>query len=493
MDGELLVPGVRWKLWLPAMIAACLIAVICLFAVWHGGNSLPDWIRWEQAEFFGGTGEPERICLEDRRLAVMAGEEILWQLETDVPVQSFLWCDINHDGAGELLLLCWRQGRYGDSRPFWVEEDEESWSQHIFIYQWTGETMRPLWMASDLGREVESWHFDGQQRLVITDRTGETTAWDWVSWGLSNIPLKGELSFAVLGDNLIHRQIYEYAFRRLNGSFDALYAPLADELARYDVLAIQQEGLYVGESADYASFPLIGTPIEVGEALAEAGFSVVSCAGNHALDFGTEAIDRTAEFFAMRGILSPGIQSTGDGVYQPYTLLEQNGIRCALLSFTQSTNGHRLPEETPYVLHTLDDEAQVRRDLEAARAEADLVVVFVHWGTEYADQPDEDQRRWAEVFAECEADVVLGTHPHVLQPWTWITGPSGHETLVYYSLGNCISAQMDPACRMGGLAWFTVSMADGVCRITDCGLKMVETREENGAYQVAMASPGWEK
>ena len=486
MDGELLVPGVRRRPWIPVLIAAGLLAVIGLFTLWRGVEFLPGWIRWEQAEFSGGAGEPERICLENRRLRVMAGEEILWQPEDGVRTQSFLWCDINHDGAGELLLLCWRQGRYGNSRPFWVEEDENSWSQHIFIYQWTGETMRPLWMASDLGREVESWRFDEEQRLVLTERSGQTTAWDWVSWGLRHIPLKGQLSFAVLGDNLIHRQIYDYAFQRLDGRFSALYAPLADELAQYDVLAIQQEGLYVEEPADYAAFPLIGTPIEVGTALAEAGFSVVSCAGNHALDFGVEAINRTAEFLTDQGILCPGIQPTWDGAYQPYVLLEQNGIRCALLSYTQSTNGHRLPEETPYVLHTLDDEGQVRRDLEAARAEADLVLVFVHWGTEYADQPDEEQLRWAEIFTECGADVVLGTHPHVLQPWTRMTSASGHETLIYYSLGNCISAQTDPACRQGGLAWFTAAMEDGVCRITDSGLKEVETREEEGAYCVEL-------
>ena len=93
------------------------------------------------------------------------------------------------------------------------------------------------------------------------------------------------------------------------------------------------------------------------------------------------------------------------------------------------------------------------------------------------------------MFADGGADVILGTHPHVLQPWEWVEGKNGRETLVYYSLGNCISAQTDPACRLGGLAWFTAALEDGVCRITDCGLKTVETREENGYYTVALTSP----
>ena len=187
MDGELLVPVMRGRPWTAALIAAALLAAIGLFALWRG-DSPPGWVRWEQGEVSGGGGGPERIRLAGRRHRVTAGEEVLWQPEEGVLVQSFLWCDINHDGAEELLLLCWKRGRYGDSRPFWVVEEDTSWSQHIFIYQWTGETMRPLWMASDLGREVEAWRFDEENRLTLTDRAGRVTAWDWVTWGLSAIP-----------------------------------------------------------------------------------------------------------------------------------------------------------------------------------------------------------------------------------------------------------------------------------------------------------------
>ena len=476
----------RRRIWWFALAAACLTAAASLLAGIRAGDSPPGWVAWEAVQITGdGTAAPEVLRLADRECQALCGDAVVWESGQDIQVQGAIWCDINHDGAGELLLLCWRQGRYGQSRPFWVEENEDSWSQHIFIYQWTGETMRPLWMASDLGMEVVTWSFDAERRLVLTDRTGRVTAWDWLSWGLTNIPLRGELSFAALGDNLIHRQLYDYAFRHWDGDFTALYQPLAEELSRYDVTAIQQEGLFVDEPSDYASYPRIGTPIQVGQALADMGFSVVSCAGNHALDFGSEAIDRTAAFFESRDILCPGIQSTAEEAYQPYQLLERNGIRCALLGFTASTNGHRLPEASPYVLHTLDDQAQVCRALETARQAADLVVVFVHWGTEYAAQPDEAQYRWAQIFADCGVDVVLGTHPHVLQPWAWVEGAAGHRTLVYYSLGNCISAQTDPDCQLGGLAWFTVALEDGVCRITQAGLKTVETREEDGRYWVA--------
>ena len=138
----------------------------------------------------GTAGEPEAMVLADRTLQVLDGEAVLWQTAEGVLVQDALWCDIDRDGGRELLLLCWRRGRYGPSRPFWEEEKTDwGWSQHIFLYRWTGETMRPLWMASDVGREVTGWSFDETRRLTLTDRDGQVTAWDWVSWGLTNIPL----------------------------------------------------------------------------------------------------------------------------------------------------------------------------------------------------------------------------------------------------------------------------------------------------------------
>ena len=171
--------------------AGLLLAAVGLWAAFQAADGPPGWVMWRESSLEAG-GEQPGLELQGRTLRAIEGEETLWRTEEGVQVQDFLFCDIDRDGGAELLLLCWKKGRYGDSRPFWVEEDEDSWSQHIFIYRWTGETMRPLWMASDIGREVVSWSFDETSRLTLTDRTGEVTAWDWVSWGLTNIPAGGE-------------------------------------------------------------------------------------------------------------------------------------------------------------------------------------------------------------------------------------------------------------------------------------------------------------
>ena len=469
------------KIWL-LITALCLIGLGVAGILLHRGYLLPVWIKWESKEIVcEEDGMPDKIILQNRRVTVLQDGDLVWQSENGVWVQDVLWEDIDHDSEKELMLLCWKRGRYGSSRPFWVTEDEQTWSQHIFLYDWQEGEIRPIWMASDLGLEVENWSFHERNRLLLTDRTGETSAWDWITWGLSHVK-PTTLTFAAVGDNLIHRPIYEYALRHFGGNFDDLFTCMQEELDQYDVTSINQETIYVEERADYSDYPRFGTPIEVGEAVVNAGFSVVSCATNHALDQGVEAIDRTVDFYREADVICAGIQHSEDGTYRPYEILERNGICCAVFSYTQFTNGLPVPEETPYVLHTLDDEQQVRQDLKAGREKADLCIVYVHWGTEYAETTDESQKYWAKVFADCGADVVIGTHPHVLQPVEWVTGVNGNETLVYYSLGNYISAQTDPACTIGGLAYFTAMKENGKCRIADYGLKKLVTQHENGHY-----------
>jgi len=475
------------KIWLLIIgLAVLLLSVTALLL--HRGYLLPAWISWEREEIAcREASEPEKIILQNRRVSVLQDGKEVWQSNAGIKVQSVLWEDIDHDDVPELMLLCWKQGKYGDSRPFWVTEDEKTWSQHIYLYDWTDGEIRPIWMASDLGREVEHWTFHPRNRLLLTDRDGETTAWDWVTWGLSEVR-PTTLMFAAVGDNLIHRQIYDYAFRHLDGCFDGLFAGVQEELDRYDVTSINQETIYVDNPGEYGDYPRFGTPIEVGEAVVNAGFSIVSCATNHTLDKGVAAIDLTAEFYEQVGVTCAGIQHSQDGTYRPYEVLEQNGIRCAVFAYTEATNGLPVPEGTPYVLHTLEDEDQVRQDLKAGREDADFCIVYAHWGDEYSEHPNENQRHWAQVFADCGVDVVIGTHPHVLQPVEWVVGMDGTQTLVYYSLGNFISAQTEPACTIGGLAYYTVVKENGVCRITDHGLKRLITENENGHYTTKLLS-----
>lgn len=177
------------RVWLALAVGICLLASAVFFLLLRNGYILPAWITWEKAQIQcrPEAGEPEEIVLERRTVTVFDQGEAVWQSDREIRVQDVLWGDIDHDGAKELMLLCWKRGRYGDSRPFWVTEDEKTWSQHIYLYDWTDGEIRSIWMASEIGMDVVQWSFDETDRLVITDRNGEQSAWDWISWGLSRL------------------------------------------------------------------------------------------------------------------------------------------------------------------------------------------------------------------------------------------------------------------------------------------------------------------
>lgn len=169
-----------------ALILICAAAIVlAAFAVQFcaGGGIVPLWVRWQTVSL---DTQPQ-IVLRAKKLRAEKNGETLWRMDAGVLTQDVLFCDIDHDGEEELLALCWKRGRYGAHRPFWVTEDETGYSQHIFLYDWTGETMQPIWMASDIGFDVASWSFDEQSRLCITARGGRQTHWDWLNWGLTNI------------------------------------------------------------------------------------------------------------------------------------------------------------------------------------------------------------------------------------------------------------------------------------------------------------------
>ncbi len=126
------------------------------------------------------------VIQEGRRVKVLRKDTPVWELERDVLAQSVLLGDIDHDGRDDLLVLCWKRGRFGKHKPTWVAYDEIGYSQHIFIYRIEEDTVRPRWMASDIGMDAVSWEFDDGV-LSITDTEGEVTKWVWRSWGLEKM------------------------------------------------------------------------------------------------------------------------------------------------------------------------------------------------------------------------------------------------------------------------------------------------------------------
>lgn len=474
-------------LWLAGIGAA-------FWLLWQSGAFLPGWIIWENRTISESSGEYE-MALNRKTVEVFCQGNTVWTSPRGVKVQDALSCDIDNDGADELLLLCWKKGRYGEHKPFWVEEDEKSWSQHLFVYEYAEGEIRPKWMSSYIGQDVmEISYRKGAPpgiHLLLTSPDGVVSSWFWDSWGFTKE--KTDTTFVVFGDNLIHEPIYRYGLQGNDEAgetgtdvtgFDFLYENVRDVIAENDIAVINQETPLVGEPSLYGDYPRFGTPVQVGEAIVNAGFDVVTCATNHALDRGKEGVNTTKSFFRDNQVMCLGIQAEEDRDYHPYEILARNGIRFALLNYTYGTNGIRMPEENPNMVHLLDDENKIASDIKMAGAESDFVIVFVHWGTENTGAPDEFQRKWTQLFADCKVDVVIGTHPHAIQPYELLRDDEGHEMLVYYSIGNYISAQPEESCVKGGMAAFTVSLTAEGFRVTEYGFRPLTISWQTGGKYV---------
>ncbi|HIU10908.1 MAG TPA: CapA family protein [Candidatus Avidehalobacter gallistercoris] len=279
---------------------------------------------------------------------------------------------------------------------------------------------------------------------------------------------KVELSLIAAGDNLIHAPIYRQAKERAGGNgfdFTDAYQPVAELIADADLAYINQETPLGGTKLGLSNYPLFNSPQELGTHLVNMGFNLISQANNHVLDAGKQGFYNTISFWrAQPDVLMAGIVANAeDDVIQ---VLEYQDVKIALLAYTYGTNGLALPASAEGSVKYIDDDL-IKTELAAAQEQADIVLVSMHWGVEYQARPNDEQLRLAQLLADNGADIIIGTHPHVLQTAEMLTAADGRKVPVFYSLGNFISAQDQPATMLGGLAEvdMTYNKADGSLEI----------------------------
>lgn len=295
-----------------------------------------------------------------------------------------------------------------------------------------------------------------------------------------------KVTLLATGDNLIHNTLIS-AGEQSDGTlnYDSLYANIKPEIEKFDIAVIDQETVLGGSAFEYSGYPTFNTPWEVGEAAIKAGFDVFNCATNHTMDMGWGGIENELAFFAdKKEAVALGINSNEDD-YNKITYYEKNGITFAMLNYTYGTNGIPLPDDKPWCVNLLDKE-KVTKDLKEAREHADFVIVFPHWGTEYSFEVSDYQEEYTNLFSDMGVDLVIGCHPHVIEPVKWVTNEStGKKMLVYYSLGNFISHQIDLENLLGGMAEVTIEKKDGKTEITSAKFVPVVchyNRDENGKF-----------
>lgn len=271
---------------------------------------------------------------------------------------------------------------------------------------------------------------------------------------------RGAISIIAVGDNLIHKELIETAEDGRSFNFAPYYRGVREAVRRADVAFINQETLIAGAEFGYAGYPLFNGPREIGDALISTGFNVINHASNHSMDKGEDAVFAVMDYWKnKRGITVLGIHRSPEERAKP-SVINVKGVKIGFLSYTYGLNGQKLPADKPWLV-SLIDKSQMELEINALRPMCDFLIVSMHWGKEYEHKPSAQQEELAGFLAANKVDLVIGHHPHVLQPVKKIEREDGGETLVFFSLGNFISAQNETPRALGGMMTVILEKTDG--------------------------------
>lgn len=291
------------------------------------------------------------------------------------------------------------------------------------------------------------------------------------------------VKMAVVGDIMVHDYQYNEAYDPATGEYDFIHN--FQDAKKYfegnDLVIGNLELTFGGPERPYASFPCFNTPDSFLDAVKDAGFNLLTTANNHSMDTGKNGVIRTLDKLDEYGIEHFGTyrsQEERDSVFYK----DVNGIRFAFLSYTYSTNGIPVPD--PYLVNLIDEELMVA-DIKEARENADVVVVMPHMGNEYETYPRDIFVDWADLMFEAGADIVLASHPHVLQKMEYRKidhGDGVHDGFIIYSLGNFISSQTTPPRNASIILHLTVEQVGGEpANVTEVSFVPIWTQFRNAS------------
>lgn len=310
------------------------------------------------------------------------------------------------------------------------------------------------------------------------------------------------INMLMVGDLLVHDRLYN-AMKTSDGyDFKPALTYIKDIVKDYDVAYYNQETILGGSEIGLSSYPAFNSPYEVGEAMIDAGFNLVSLATNHTLDRGEKAITNSVNYWNSKSdVLAVGSYLSNEERNE-IRIKEKNNITYTMLNYTYGTNGIRVPSGKEYLVNVwptdtdninnpdVDTKYQeykntVKEDIDRVRDKVDVLIVAMHWGVEYTHEPTRYEKDMAQFLSDNGVDVIIGTHPHVIQPVTYI-----NDTLVIYSLGNLISAQYQNQdtctnykCMVGAMTGFkitkTVKGNDKTIKISDVSTELIYTYYKN--------------
>lgn len=257
-----------------------------------------------------------------------------------------------------------------------------------------------------------------------------------------------KVSLFMVGDALIHDPIYKGAYDSATKTYD--FRPMLEFVkpisSTYDLAFYNQETILGGAELGLSGWPSFNSPYEVGDAFIDAGFNMVSTATNHTYDKKEKGVINSCNYWAKKdNVYMSGTKLNGEE--SDVKIFEKNGIKFAYVAYTKGLNGNVLPKGKEYLVNVFSYD-KAKTDIESVRDKVDFVIVSMHWGKDVTSYTNPSSEPWtkyakglnpkeqAEYLANLGVDLIIGTHPHIINPIEWID-----NTLVYYSLGNFISSQ----------------------------------------------------
>lgn len=241
------------------------------------------------------------------------------------------------------------------------------------------------------------------------------------------------MSIIAVGDVLIHESVYKDALNKDGTySFHKMFTEVEDIIKKYDLKYCNQESTIGGSVLGISGYPSFNSPDEIGDEIVNLGFNLISLANNHALDKGEDAIKYSNSYWKTKNVITAGTYNSIEERDESH-IYEKNGIKYAFLAYTTISNAK---VNNNYILNMYSAD-RAKGDIEAIKDKVDVIIVSMHWGVENYNTPNESQRQIAEYLSSLGVNMIIGAHPHVVQPIEYIG-----DTLVIYSLGNFISNQL---------------------------------------------------
>jgi len=469
-----------------------------------------------------------RFRLNEGRLTIIGTDKKeIWRSKDEWYVDSFRIGDVNRDRILDVAFVVWKSYSYGADYPDRMTNDDAAVRCHLFVYSVKDNRVKSLWCSSNLPRPIYSFEIDTDgertptlsgariitREGIYTDDYSETASmeytYEWNSWGFSPLtahsntadewvtpqtstPETYYATLAAVGDLMCHEAQYRNAFSKSGGTaydFDYAFSHIAQFISSADYAIGNLETTIIPDGGNPSTYPRFGSPASFAEAIKSAGLDFVTTANNHALDFGIEGLVRTIQVLDDIGLEHTGTFMSEEES-QTITFVNVNEITFAVLSYTYGTNGIPAPRDMPWCVNRTK---KIKEDIARAKdMRPDFIIVLPHIGAEYETVTRERHKTEMLGLLEAGADIVLASHPHVLQPveYVTVTDEDGTERtcFVAYSLGNFISSQRTAPCDYGMIINLNFSKTGGLATLDSIDLipTWVKYRSSDGNYDITV-------